>query len=319
MNKNLKILISLITTAILVLLAVIYLNVDDDNIAKSNTKTVNKPNPSNNKTTDKTTVTPLLVNQIPVVPMTSFIEEFNANVAIDLSLSDDNAKHQEVGVLSVKFREDSDDVVAKIKEYMGDVAQNQIQIESLVGRCYRLNKNIKNMQKGINGNNSEQNRMEILFNEYYFYLGLQESKFCDTLGTKQDPFWKYLALARKGDELAQLLLLDNIILAVQKSRKVINIQKDPIKYMNLRDEAIMYLHKLAARGVHRASEKLGRLYSGHDWDVVPQNPVLAYYYFYLANKQDGFEPIPYDMNLNRFYDKLSEKQKSTVDRMTENL
>jgi hypothetical protein len=52
---------------------------------------------------------------------------------------------------------------------------------------------------------------------------------------------------------------------------------------------------------------------------VLEDPLMAYYYSYLAVEQDKFEPRPYVVNLNLLYSILSDKQKIIADRMTENL
>jgi len=249
------------------------------------------------------------------------IEQFNTQLTQDFSYGDDSAQSA-ISVLRSKgdkdgSRESGEEVKNKILQYFENFAKNQIQIEEIGIFCAKLKSRIYRAEKGLSQIN--QQILDVFYNEYYFDIGLSDSKVCDVFGTKRDPFWMSLKLARQGNMMSQFLLLDNLWKATRKYRKAVNIYKDPIEYMQLRDEAIGYLKQLSVRGVHRASERLGRLYSGRGLELVPADPILTYYYFYLAKKQDRFELQPFDVNLDRFYNILTDKQKDIANRMTEGL
>ncbi|VAW36526.1 hypothetical protein MNBD_GAMMA01-2200 [hydrothermal vent metagenome] len=257
-----------------------------------------------------------LYQPIPVEPMSDYIKQLNTRMAQDLGLYR-GSKSAEVLDLYRKSKENTDNVIIKIEEYFDDIAQYQIQTGRLMISCGDLNKKLHIQRQAIHQESTK--LTEMFFNKYYFYQGLYDSGVCKMMGTKKDPFWTLLKLARQGDEIAQLLLLQNIEYASYEYRKTVDIKKHPIEYMQLRDEAIGYLHKLASKRVYQAAERLGRLYSGRGWPVVPKNPLLAYYYYYLANKTNSFERKPFEENLDQFYRVLTDKQKEIVDRMTDNL
>jgi len=245
-----------------------------------------------------------------VEPVSLYIEKLNLKFAKDLSFDLDSVNN-EVDLFAVKYREDSIDVIDKINMYLNDPREYQIQLSSIVDKCRNLNTSLKQYTKSINENNTH--LTELALNEYYFYQGINDSKICNKLGGEYDPFWVFLKLAREGDELAQLLLIDNLWKAT--NRKLLDVKKYPIKFMDIRDESVMYLQNLAAKGVHRASERLGRLYSGKE--ILPRNPQLEYYYYFLASQQNSAEINVLSVNLSRLYNNLSDRQKQVVDRMTD--
>lgn len=115
--------------------------------------------------------------------------------------------------------------------------------------------------------------------------------------------------------LSRLLLTAHRYKAIQ--RKVINTWRFSLEYMQIRDEAVVYLQQLAAKGVTRASVKLSQMYSFNSV-ALPPNRVLEYYYSYLAIKQEGIDKV-YVKDPVSIYKRLTDKQKAIVDRMTEKL
>jgi len=242
---------------------------------------------------------------------TDEIEDFNLEL-IDLLGFDLNSKSNEISEFTSLKRNNSQDVVEKINWYLSNIEENQIQVNDLIIQCSNIEQKLKLYEKGILDKDKQISEMS--FNEYYFYNGLKESGICNILGTLKDPFYELLNLARNGNKLSQLLLIDNLYIAT--NRGLINVLKYPEYYKELRDEAVMYLKHLSHIGVTRASEKLGRLYSNKS-NMIPTDYVLQYYYSFLAQKQEGPERIY--VNLDSIYEGMSDKQKAIADRMTENL
>jgi len=242
---------------------------------------------------------------------TDEIEDFNLEL-IDLLGFDLNSKSNEISEFTSLKRNNSQDVVEKINWYLSNIEENQIQVNDLIIQCSNIEQKLKLYEKGILDKDKQISEMS--FNEYYFYNGLKESGICNILGTPKDPFYELLNLARNGNKLSQLLLIDNLYIAT--NRGLINVLKYPEYYKELRDEAVMYLKHLSHIGVTRASEKLGRLYSNKS-NMIPTDYVLQYYYSFLAQKQEGPERIY--VNLDSIYEGMSDKQKAIADRMTENL
>jgi len=252
-------------------------------------------------------------------PVSDEINELNLKLPKFFDILNFDSVINEVDRLSAQARENPADVIDQIREYVSDVKSYQIQLRKLQRGCGKNNEYLKVLEKIIADNH--QNLQEMQFNQYNFELGLKESGFCDRDGTSKDVFWLFLNIARQGDQLAQFLLLDNLLEMVM-SKERFNIRKQPLEYMQLRDEAIGYLVILARKGMHRASDLLGKIYSSKNnsyYDIVENNYLLAYYYFTLANKQSGSEPITYRVNPEVIYEKLTDKQKTIADRMTKNL
>ena len=249
---------------------------------------------------------------LAIQEVTDEIDRFNAQIVQDLSFSDAGSKIRAVDNLLSKQRNDSSDVIQTIRNYYGDVPKHQIEISELIMKCQRANEHILKFEQKIS--TPEDKLTEDWFNQYYFDLGLTESKICKDLGTPRDPFFVMLKAAREGHILSQFLLTQNLDIAIQ--RKVINILKYPLEYMYLRDEAVGYLQQLSAKGVTQASTRLAHLYSWHS-RTLPKNLVLQYYYSYLANTQRNGKGVLLDTD--SIYNDLTDKQKAIVDRMTENL
>lgn len=268
---------------------------------------------SNKKSLDNSYLVPELE------PVSDEINELNLQLPKFLDVLNFDSVINEVDRLSAKARENSADVIDQIREYVSDVKSYQIQLRKLQRICGKNNEYLQVLEKIIADNH--QNLQEMQFNQYYFELGLKESGFCERVGTSKDVFWLFLNIARQGDQLAQFLLLDNLLEMVM-SKERFNIRKQPLEYMHLRDEAIDYLVILAKKGMHRASDLLGKIYSSKNnsyYNIVENNYLLAYYYFTLANKQSDSEPISYRVNPEVIYEKLTDKQKTIADRMTKNL
>ncbi|VAW36532.1 hypothetical protein MNBD_GAMMA01-2202 [hydrothermal vent metagenome] len=242
------------------------------------------------------------------------VVDFNEQISKDLSIFGDKfAKTNAITQLQSKPRKDSSDVIEAIETYLEDIEGNQIEIDKLIVNCIGMDNNLADLEEHLT--QSEGIITERSFNIYYFYQGLRTSKFCDKLGGRSDPFFVILKSARAGNMLSQLLLIDHLYIAI--NRNLINPQKYPLKYMNLRDEAVSYLQQLSAKGVTRATVKLSNIYSLSS-PLVPANRILNYYYSFLAKKQEGIEPV-YVRDLDSLYRGLTDKQKEIVDRMTDNL
>ena len=256
---------------------------------------------------------------ITLVPMSDEIKRLNNSLAQDFAILNPNSIINEIGRFSGKSRENSNDVVERIAEYLDNATEYKIQLRGLQRRCLRNKENLNNLKKIIKDNHP--NLGENQFNEYYFELGLEESNFCERIATKNDVFWLFVKLARKGDEVAQLLLFEELIWAV--NLKHFNIKKYPHEYMQLRDEAIEYLSQLARKGVFRASHLIAQIYLSKEkssYDVIEPNLVLSYYYFSLAAKQARILQQPSDYRKpDIIYEQLTDKQKKIADRMTKNL
>jgi hypothetical protein len=256
---------------------------------------------------------------IVLEPMTDDIKVFNDNLTQDFDILNPNSLKNEVDTFSGKSRESSNDVVERIAEYLDNPTEYKIQLRELQRRCLRNKENLNNLKKIIQDNHP--NLGEGQFNAYYFELGLEESNFCERVATKKDVFWLFVKLARKGDEVAQLLLFEELLMAV--NLKHFNIKKYPLEYMQLRDEAIEYLSRLARKGVLRASNLIAQIYlskKNSGYDVIKPNLVLAYYYFSLAVKQANTLQQPYNNRMpDVIYEKLTDKQKIIADRMTKNI
>ena len=248
----------------------------------------------------------------PIKEVTDKIKVFNIDIANDLS-HDKNSKSKAINKLISKQRANSSDVVDTINDYYEDISKHQIEIDKLIGNCKRANETILGFEKVISDSNATLS--EEAFNQYYFFQGLINSGICKDVGTHRDPFFVILSSARKGDMLSRLLLTDHLYKAIQ--RKVIDTWKYPQEYMQIRDEAVMYLKQLAAKGVTRASVRLAQLYS-YKSIALPPNMVLEYYYSYLALKQEEVEAV-YVQDPDSIYKRLTDRQKVIVDRMTANL
>ena len=251
-----------------------------------------------------------------VVSLTGLsIEKSELNKKIN-KLMESKSKRYEVGDILLKPRNDSKGVQKLIRDYFNNYEENFHQIHSLYIYCLGAKKRVSSIEERLNSNGKI---IETELNGYYFDLGLLETKVCEKFGTKKDPYWTMLKLARHGNEEMQVFLLEYMILAIH--REAINIQIYPDKYLNLRNEAEGYLRKYSHKGVIYATETLYEQYSGllGKNQLLPTNPVLAYYYAYLADVQNTAAYGYWERDLLKMYDSLTERQQSIVDRMTKNL
>ena len=225
-------------------------------------------------------------------------------------------KRNEVGNILLKPRNDSKEIIKLINDYFENYEESFHQIASLYIRCLDAKNRIASIEERLN---NQGKIIETELNGYYFDIGLLESNVCEKFGTKKDPFWTMLKMAREGNEEMQVFLLEYMILAIY--RRAINIQKYPDKYLDLRNEAEGYLRKFSHKGVMYATEMLADQYSGKLGrnQLLPTNPVLAYYYAYLADVQNTAAHGYFERDLLKMYDRLTERQQAIVDRMTKNL
>ncbi len=150
---------------------------------------------------------------------------------------------------------------------------------------------------------------------------LWDTGFCSTFGTDADPFYTYLDLARQGDKVAQLTLKNILFSAI--NRGIINPRLNPIKYNELRYEAIGYLQNLSTQGVALASLELSREYYTNDTMLLPEDKVLYYFYSFLYEKQARgiVREYPWDCTQvyckspGELYQTLTEKEKARADRL----
>ncbi len=238
------------------------------------------------------------------------ISLFNERIAASLSY-EPGSELMEVNNLISKPRENSDDVVATLENYFLNFSDYQIQIAELIPYCLNLKQSLNKYTSSLT--TESDNLKETSFNEFYFFDGLKKTRFCENLGTETDPLYIYLDLARGGNRVAQLLLIDHLINAIH--RGVVNVKQDPMTYMELRDESVNYLKSLAASGITRASERLYRLYSGRD--ILPKDPVLEYYYSYLSKMYERFEVV--HVKGDELLDMMTENQRARALKMIKNL
>ena len=252
----------------------------------------------------------------PLVELSEEVISFNNQLLNDWPLNSEarsmnpNNKLHEVAKLESVQRESSQDVIDAIEAYFDDFAKNQIQIENLYLRCKILSKRIKDYEKRIFENKDKSSALEFIINSYYFHIGLSESGICRDLGSIRDPFYRWVSLARKGDKLSQLVLIDRLWLATK--RGILDPYVYPLDYKDLRDEALMYLQKLASTGVTRAAMRLAVLYGKQTPKIIPTNKILEYYYSYLSSIKYNND---FYVDLDALYDKLSDKEKLRVDQM----
>lgn len=299
-----KLILILLITIIIIVVLWLSSNLEKVIVAKHEQKDV--PPGSSESIVDKNSTK--YNQQYNIEPTSQYISELNSQLIIDLG-SHEDSKIKEVIKFTEKSRVNANDVIEKIHEYFDNLGIYQIQVTSVLDHCPNLKSRVKETEKELfmHGNNF----IEADFNFYYFNKGLLESGLCNK-NRNQDPFFLFLELARSGDSLAQLLMINHLYSAI--ARDVINIKQQPLEYMFLRDEIIGYLSKLSSRGLIRATEILASEYEGRG--LLPEDRVLKYYYVYRKLKQ--MDPTRGDNRL-RSYDYLTDKQKTIVDRMTENL
>lgn len=210
--------------------------------------------------------------------------------------------------------------IIKIKE---NPESKSLITRELYSYCDALQKHLK----------STNNRLELIDREKlrgkYFLMALNRSEYCSSMGTKDDPFFQLLKLARKGDQLAQLFLIEDFYQAIE--RKLIRPKLYPLEYNALRNEIVSYLEQLSAGGVQQATFYLAFLYDNDNSQskiskYVPEDKVLQYFYLMRIEKQYS----NWDMDLPwvggplailksplEVYQSLSKSEKNKADRMLE--
>ncbi len=193
---------------------------------------------------------------------------------------------------------DIESAANQLMEIMKDPVVHQLSMRDLFSFCEALEKRVmgtinESVESSVEGED--------------FLLALQKSGYCKNIGTETDPFFVILGLARKGDKVARLYLIDDLYFAIQ--RGLIKPNLFPLEYHDLRAEIIDYLVSLSYTGIVQASLNLQRLYSTSNF-LVPEDKVMAYYYAVLVDKQSDGQML---------YDQLNETQKTRADRMTKRL
>ncbi len=159
-----------------------------------------------------------------------------------------------------------------------------------------------------------------------FEKSLWDSGYCSSLGNKNDPFFQYLDIARKGNKLVQLMLHTELYLAIE--RGAVNPRLTPIVFNDLKNETLGYLKDLSAQDVSLASIKLSREYLS-DGLLFSTDKVLSYYYLALYEMQHpSFQDHPWEScnsesdyckSPDELYQTLTEAEKERADRMTKRL
>lgn len=233
------------------------------------------------------------------------IMEFNEYVKDNVNSLGTSKKNSLFSNFINAINEDNlSDIAAEINYFIENPQKNQLQIREVINFCDSLKKR---------ENNSLPKSTQSAVRGELFLLALQESSFCDILGTENDPFYVMLELARKGDKLAQLWLISDLGSAV--NRKVIDPKLYPSLYNDLRSEVINYLSQLSARGVIEATIILQNLYSNND-NMVPRDPVLRYFYLKLAERQNNNLAISW-LSSEKVYSNLTKIEKAKAERMLE--
>ncbi len=244
--------------------------------------------------------------KLSIEPISVEIETLNDYIEENISPIGTSLKP---GLFSTVFEDinngflDVDLAAEQLKEIMLDPQKHQLEMRELFGYCDALKKRVT----GITDDSTQ----STLFGEDIL-LALQKSEYCSYVGTVADPFYIILNLARKGDKIAQLYLIDDLYFAIQ--RGLINPNINPLEYYDLRTEIIDYLVTLSSSGVVQASINLQKLYSTSNF-LVPVDKVLAYFYAVLVEKQSNGQMI-YDYPSNQLYERLTESQKQRADRIT---
>ncbi|WP_154223885.1 hypothetical protein [Marinicella rhabdoformis] len=193
-----------------------------------------------------------------------------------------------------------------IDKILEDVEGEQLSVRQLFLRCNKLKDEPKKYSEG----ESLMYPNDVLIHSIY------KKGLCHMVGSNKDPFYMYLELARKGDMLSQLLLIDDLGFAIKSG--AINLKLYPMDYEELRQEAKQYLENLSANGVKKASDRLVYLYK--DQRFFPEDKVKQYFYAYLAEKQNGFEYMVEPWNSSEhYYEVLSDEEKLRADRMVRSI
>lgn len=188
-------------------------------------------------------------------------------------------------------------------------------IRELYSYCDALKRLVKNT-------NNELERLEV--RGKYFLIALHRSGYCLSMGTRDDPFFQILRLAREGDQLAQLFLIEDFHKAMQ--RQLIKPKLYPIEYNDLRNEVIAFLEQLSNQGVEQATLYLAFLYDNSESEselsqYLPENKMLHYVYLMKHQKQsaDMGQTLITWKNPSQVYETLSDKEKAQANRMLKNI
>jgi len=249
------------------------------------------------------------------VATTDEVEVFNQKVFNSIRLGPESKVDEIYNLFKPPQKDNSKYFEDKIKAYFEDYEENFHQIENLAFYCINLKDKLYSLEMRLEDNSKI---FEEELNEYFFNKALMVSEACKKYGTREDPFWMMVRLARKGNDEMRLFLLKYMYFAIR--RGAINTKVHPEMYFALRNEAERYLQNFAAKGVIYATEFLYRQYALElDNKLLPTNKVLGYYYAYLADVQNSVSYGYWEKDLLQMYDRLSEKQKKIADRMTKNL
>ena len=205
------------------------------------------------------------------------------------------------------------ETIDEIEKYLFNSEKYPFQVRDLISDCINISAH-RNFDEG----KDKLKYKKPITNLYYYYQTLVP--YCERFNGKNHPFWIFLTMARKGDSLMQLELLRSLYMAIQGG--VINPLQTPIKYMQIRDEAINYLKILAHKGVFEAAAQLNIQYNLGIQDkvgMVEKDLLQAYYYGFLADKYDTLKWRGLDDSISDIYSKMSERQQIKADKMVENL
>lgn len=193
-----------------------------------------------------------------------------------------------------------------IDKILDNIEDEQLSARQLFLRCNKLKVEPRKYTQGGN----------LMYPNDMLIYAIHKKGICHMLGSSKDPFYIYLNLARRGNMLSQLLLIDDLRFAIDSG--AIKPFLNPIAYDGYRQEAKYYLENLSAKGVKKASDRLVSLY--RDERYFPEDKVKQFFYAYLAEKQNRFEDMIEPWNSSdHYYGKLSEEEKQRADRMIRNI
>lgn len=233
----------------------------------------------------------------------AFNQYLDKTVSINGTSLNDTMLSELINTINADTIDEAANQLAAVRK---DPQKHQLLMRDLFANCYAL----KTREDG-----TYDPKMKSMLAAEHLLLALQKSGYCRIIGTMEDPFYLILGLARKGDKLAQLYLIDDLYYAI--NRGLIKPKLYPLEYNDLRTEVIAYLQQLSGQGVIQATINLQRLYDTSGY-LVPQDKVMAYYYAVLAEKQSHKQAI-YMYTTDELYERLSEDQKVRADRMTKHL
>jgi len=101
-----------------------------------------------------------------------------------------------------------------IDDILNNAEENQLSLRQLFLRCNKLKNEREKYTLGEN----------LVYPNDILIYAMYKKGTCNLLGTKSDPFYTYLDLARGGDMLAQLLLIDDLGYAIDTGAINLNLQ-----------------------------------------------------------------------------------------------